>query len=525
MLVYGKILFYNEQKGQGIIITQDNKKIKFIIDDWNDYSDMPRLGLEVSFTLVQNNAKEINISSQSTTETVEIVKAESPVEPVKKSVEPAKKTTTDKCRNKDLEKIAGELNALLNDSSNNIDSLNAKISLSVDITQTMRNYFDNFKYELSKREGYKKVSGRLNYSLAKRFLWTTFNNLVDIDSNIVTLRISSISNDLKFMSDMKSDFDRRIQYPMSAFEDMFLSSQKEYTLVKQITLEIIERLNLLKSKEEKFRLEKEKKKKLINRTSDKDEKAEHSRELKILNGTYVDIVHMMAKLQDIHKKNSKRLNEFESTYKESFYKIFKEEAKIHQKNIINILNAQAYLLDSILWKEAKTSQEILSYFRSLSVDIELNTKTYLKYYLSTLDETKANQDTKDLFDFYDYLVEMQRDYILIVSASVQDALDYTQCIQSVDKTLVVKSFISELESIKWAMTNTVKILVLEENLLTTSAKKYLDYYHSHIFSKPKIILIGNQSGIKSSNYSIAKYLPENVQSKALVDTLNLLLKS
>jgi hypothetical protein len=524
-VTYGKVLFYNEQKGEGIIITKENKKVKFFIDDWNDYTLMPRLGLEVFFSIDTKadeiSAKEINVSTEKVTETIPETP---PTLPTEKKVEaPAKKVSNDKCRNKDLEKIAAELNALLNDSSDNIDSLNAKISLSVDISQTMRNYFDNFKYELSKREGYKKVNGRLDYSLAKRFLWTTFNNLVDIDSNIVTLRIGSISNDLKFMSDLKSDFDRRIQYPLSAFEDMFLSSQMEYTLVKQITLEIVERLNLLKTKEEKFRLEKEKKKKVIAQIKDKELKAENIRELKVLNGTYVDIVHMMAKLQEIHKKNSKRLHDFESTYRDSFYKIFKEEAKIHQKNIIDILNAQAYLLDSVLWKEAKTSQVILSYFKSLSVDIELNTKTYLKYYLSTLDESKANQDTKDLFAFYDYLVEMQRDYILIVSASVQDALDYTQCIQSLDKTLVVKSFISELESIKWAMINTVKILVLEDRLLTTSAQKYLDYYHSHIFSKPKIILIGNSSGIKSSNYTITKQLPENVSTNALVSALNTLL--
>jgi len=304
---------------------------------------------------------------------------------------------------------------------------------------------------------------------------------------------------------------------------MFLSSQLEYTLVKQITNEIIERLNLLKGKEKTIALEKEKKKKLIIKETDKEKQKELTRELKVLNGTYVDVVHMMAKLQEIHKKNTQRLYDFEITYKESFFKSFQEEAKIHQENIVDILNAQTFLLDSILWKEAKTSQAILAHFRSLSVDIELNTKTYLKYYLSTLDEGKAKKETKELFAFYDYLVEMHKDYILIVSASAQDALDYSQFIQSSDKTLVVKSFISELESIKWAMINTVKIVVLEDRLLSTSAQKYLDYYHSHIFSKPKIILIGDSSNIKSSNYTISRTLPMYVQAKILVSTLNELL--
>jgi len=505
MKVYAKILFYNEQNGNGIAITKDNQKVKFLVEEWNDYDVMPSLGLEISFKILEDMAHEIKIEKE-----------------VKQETSP-KVVNPSKCKNRDLEKIAGELNALLNDSSDNIDSLNAKISLSMDIAQTMHEYFDNFKKELAKREGYKKVNGRLEYSLAKRFLWTTFNNLVDIDSNIVTLRISSISNDLKFISDLKSDFDKKIQYPLAAFEDMFLSSQVEYTLVKQMTQEIIERLTLLKSKEKTINLEKEKKKKTILKVKDKEEKNNLIRELKVLNGTYVDVVHMMAKLQEIHKKNIQRLYDFEATYRESFYKSFQEEAKIHQKNIVNILNAQTYLLDSVLWKEAKTSKEILSYFKSLSVDIELNTKTYLKYYLSTLDESKATKDTKDLFNFYDYLVDVQRDYIMIVSASAQDALDYSQYIQSLDKTLVVKSFISELESIKWAMINSVKIVVLDDILLSTTAQKYLDYYHNHIFSKPKIVLIGNSTDIKSSTYSISKSLPMYVQPKVLVDSLNQLL--
>jgi len=504
MKIYAKILFYNEESGNGIAITQDNKKVKFLIEEWNDYDIMPSLGLEISFKIIKNMAHEIKIEKKVPKTLPKVLNSKS-------------------SKNRDLEKIAGELNALLNDSSDNIDSLNAKISLSMDIAQTMHEYFDNFKKELAKREGYKKVSGRLDYSLAKRFLWTTFNNLVDIDSNIVTLRISSISNDLKFISNLKSDFDKKIQYPLAAFEDMFLSSQVEYTLVKQMTLEIIERLTLLQNKEKTINIEKEKKKKNIQNVKTKEEKNKLIRELKVLNGTYVDIVHMMAKLKEIHKKNTQRLYEFESTYRESFYKSFQEKAKIYQKNIVNILNAQTYLLDSVLWKEAKSSQEILSYFKSLSVDIELNTKTYLKYYLSTLDETKANKNTKDLFHFYDYLVELQKDYILIVSASAQDALDYSQYIQSSDKTLVVKSFISELESIKWAMINSVKIVVLDDMLLSTSAQKYLDYYHNHIFSKPKIILIGNSTNIKSSTYSISKVLPMYVQPKILVNSLNELL--
>ena len=543
MQMNGKILFYNNLDGSGIIITKEKKKLSFSIQEWDDFDIMPSLGLSVSFEFIEEQVKNIKANETAKEETVtqekvvkqeetatqeEAVKQEKTKENndsnIKKTeTKSTKQTTSVRYKNQNLEKLSEELNALLNDSSDNLDILDAQISLSMDIADTMHQYFENLNKETAKRIGYKKVNGRLDYSLAKRFLWTTFNNLTDIDNAIVTLRIGSISQDLKFMSKLKDDFDKKVRYPLVAFEDIFLKSQQEYILVKQMTSEVTERLNLLKSKEEKLSIEKEKKKQKLTTLRNKETRQHVMKEFKTLNGTYVDVVHMMAKLQEIHAKNTKRLSEFEQAYKESFYKKFQQKAIKHQKNLIEILDAQAFLLDSLLWKEAKTSEAILAYFRELSINIELNTKTYLKYYLETLDEGKVNNETKELFKFYDYLKKHQKNYVLILTADVQNALDYTQFLRSANKSVCIKSFISELESIKWAMSNTVKIIILEDTLASTNAQQYLDYYHTHMLSKPKIILIGDQKAVKSSQYSIHSVLPKHIQPKKLNDTLSLLL--
>lgn len=62
------------------------------------------------------------------------------------------------------------------------------------------------------------------------------------------------------------------------------------------------------------------------------------------------------------------------------------------------MDAQAYLVDNQLWQEAKVSKSLKKYFKDSLINGELNTKTYLKYYLSTLDSDKANQTTKELYD-------------------------------------------------------------------------------------------------------------------------------
>lgn len=524
MITYAKILFYNEQNGSGISITQDKQKIKFSIEEWSNYDVMPSLGLEISFTLKDNQVTNINPDiakiKNNLNEKIVLTNIQ---ETSKKTVEETNDTTEKTVLNNSTN-ITIQLNALLNNYTNSPDSLNKKIPLSLDISQTMSSYFDSLKKQLNKREGYHKVSGRLNYSLARRFLWTTFNNLYDIDNEIVTTRIKAISDDLKYFSKIKDSFEKKTKQPLLAFSDIFLNFQKEYKSVQKLTTGARERLNFLINKENTLSIEKKIKKDAIKQTRNKEEIQLLTQELKSINGAYADIVHMMAKLKEINEKNTKRMMAFEEKYRSDFYLNFQIEAKKHQKNITTILDAQAYLLDFLLWKEARNSETTRSYFKSLAVDLELNTKTYLKYYLGTLDETKANQETQDLFDLYTHLEELEKNYVLILTSDAQDAMEYTQSIKSSDNSLVVKAFISELESIKWAMRNRVKAIIVEDLLLTTSAQKYLDYYHSHILSKPKIILIGKQPQKSSTRYSINKVLPSAIQAKQVAKSLCELLK-
>jgi len=369
------------------------------------------------------------------------------------------------------------------------------------------------------------VDGRLDYNLCSRFLWTTYNNLMDIDRHIITFRIKSISDDLKLMGKLKEDFHKKTTYPLTAFEDIFLSSQTEYRAVKNVTQQTIEKLNFLHNKEHAIDIQKKICQQNIDKCTDKEKLKKLNHELRLLNGTYVDIVHMMAKLKEIHKINAQRLLEFENTYKEDFFKVFKAQTKKYQSSMLNILNAQAYLLDFLLWKEAKTSNAILKHFQSLDIDMELNTKTYLKYYLGTLDEGKSSKLAKELFSLYKHLEEMQKEYILIIVSSPQDAMEYELSIKQTNKNYAVKSFINELQCIKWAYTNTVKAIVIEDVLQTTNAKRFLEHYHKHIFSKPKIILIGNAYSENSKEYVIHKTLAPNISSRALSQELSTILSS
>jgi len=527
MQIDGKILFYNEKDGNGLVITKDHQKINFNISNWTDFDVMPVMGLNISFDLKDNtciNMLVISKNKTNTDETKEINNQQPDDESIKSPSkdENSSKLKAHSYKNSKLTESEEEIVGLLNDSKDNVEFLNKKIELTGNISDTMEEYFKKLQAEIFKRNGYKKVDGRLNYLLSKRFLWTTCNNLIDIDFNIVTMRIKAIREDLMYMEEIYSDFSNKINYPSAAFEDIFLSYQKEYQLVHKANSKINDKLSSLKNQEQSVDAERKKHKLDIKKNTNKDNKSKMLNQLKVLNGTYVDVIHMIAELDFQHKENLKKLHDFEGIHKDNFYEKFIIKAKKHKSNILEILDAQAFLLDSSLWKEARVSISIKQYFKESMITGDLNTMTYLKYFLNSLDEGKTNKSSQELFDLYNYLEKMHKNYILLIQSSYQEIMDNEFELKKRVKSCAVKSFTNELSSLQWAMKNSVKVIVIENNLQSTNAQKYLDAYHNNILSKPKIIVIGNIE-IVSKEYKVDKILNSSVAPALLAKTINNLL--
>ena len=431
-------------------------------------------------------------------------------------------TQATRYKNKDLTHTENKTLNQLAKYSESVASIGEDIKLTHSISQTMKEYFSGLEESITKREGYYKVQGRLNYLLAKRFIWTTFNNLRDIDLDVVTPRIKSISDDLQLMHMLYSDFERNIKNPTAAFENIFLSSQKEYTLLQKFNEKIKKKLSILKTKETSLAALKKAQEEELKKISKKNKELYQAKlkALKTVNGTYVDIVHMIAKLQEEFTKNYKKLDLFINSYRSDFLEKFQKESKKYKSAMIEILNAQAYLLDTTLWKEAKASKTILAYFRALPVGVELNTKGYLKYYLDSLDEEKSGENSKELFSLYEHLQKTQKDHIMVLMGSAQDAMELESALKNIcSENMQVKAFIDETAAFKWAMSNHVRIIILEEHLATMDAKKFLDFYHSAIFSRPKIVLEGNQLSLSTKNYTIAKRLSNGSGTHKVVQTI------
>ncbi len=520
MHIQGKILFFNENDGKGIIITATREKIDFRVSEWDDYELMPEKGLAVVFDLENANA-------------VHIVAEENYVEDEILDEDFQEEDEDEDCQEEyeefqeDEDTIVEPHEAfeeevlidVLEDTE--CDVLKAErpqsITNTLNLSSAIKNYFTMIKENIDKRKAYKNAEGRLEYLLVRRFLWTTYNNLTEIDIKIITPKIRSLGEDLTKMSNIYDDFRRKIKYPKLAYAEVFLASQAEYLKIREGAQKIIEKLERLRLDEQTIGALKEVRKKELEESIDSEQFTALEDEFKSLSGTYVDVVHMMAELDERYKVDMKLLTDFEQEYREDFYKLFAVEAKKHESDLVDILNAQAYIFDLQLWHKAKHSKSIKAHFKQSSISGELNTRTYLKYYLSTQDETKATEETRKLFKLYEYLSSIHKEYILVVMATPQDALDYESSIKSMQKSYEVKTFIDELGAIKWAMKNSVKVLVLEDELVKVRAERFIEIYAKNVLSKPKIVLIGEKP--KNSKISIEKLLQIGVSARLVAQAV------
>ena len=361
----------------------------------------------------------------------------------------------------------------------------------------------------------------MDYLLAKRFLKTTYNNLVEIDIKILTPTIEKFDKELKHMDFLYNAFNNKTNYPGQAYTKVFLAFQPEYKEAKKALDYVIDTLHTLRTREQLISASLAAKKNELNKNVNSSKFVRYEKEFKILNGLYSDTIHSIAELDDRRKYDLKLLHKFEQKYLDAFNKAFREISVIYNSQIIEILNALAYILDDELWKEAKKSEDIKLYFKDSSIKENLNTQTYLKHYLDALDADKANEDTIKLFELYEYLKSINKQSVLVVVSSPQDAIEYETTIKKFNPSINIKAFIDEKAALKWAMTNNVNLLVIEDTLRQITAEKFMNFYKKHIFLTPKLVIIGNKP--KSCPFTPDKTLSKGVSSKVVSDNVKILL--
>jgi len=396
------------------------------------------------------------------------------------------------------------------------------VSLTLNLSKAITNYFETIDIEIKKRTAYKKANGRLDYLVVRRFLWTMFNNLIDLDLNMMTPKVKALSGDLKLVSNVYDDLITKVKHPNLAYEEVFLSCQSEYIKIREGAQKTIEKLNALKNNEKYIGEALKVKKAELQKNINPDEFELLTDTFKSMNGAYVDVVHMMAELDERYKHDMKLLVEFEKEYKKDFYELFETASLEYKRQLRDILSAQAYILDAELWREAKGSVSIKKQLQNSGVRGSLNTKTYLQYYLNGFEESKMTEETKRLYRVHEYLCELYKESVMLLCANASEAIEYKEGLKGLAKSFEVKAFVDESAALKWASKNSVKVLIIEERLSKMRADVFLKYYKKEVFQTPKILLLG--TGVDSSDFQISKRLRGSISQRLLAQSVEELIK-
>ena len=421
----GKIVSYDPQKGVGKIITKKYGVKLFNIDDWIDYNKLPEVGIEVEYDIENNHLK--NILTLNSTEILF-------------------ETFNKKIRYKLPE--------------------NLQIKENVTLDYCLDEFFNKFKKIALKYKNLLSYTKSLPYKKVKRFLLTAYNNLLEIDLNINDSRLRDIKNSLdeveKFYDKLKIETKNPIYIIM---EKLVLTKQQNYQLLKTkfennktIIGENSKNINLLELKIEK-----------LNKELDSYKKSsaiyqEKLQLLKFYKKNYVDLIDNTQKLKEQNSEINSSIKEFEEVYQKIFEKIFKREVYIILKILEKELDILASQFDTILWENAKLSKEVQNFFKKSKIEGSYSTKTFIKYYLKSLNKEKMNNADAELVKIFDELKVFSKN-IIIYDKNKSRAREILLYLENLDYDAEVKIFNKLKEFIFYIKENdsNIDIIIFEKD--------------------------------------------------------------
>jgi hypothetical protein len=202
---------------------------------------------------------------------------------------------------------------------------------------------------------------------------------------------------------------------------------------------------------------------------------------------------MCASLDERLREDMEMLSEFRSVYKDNFIKSFTSLAHDYELLLLQILGAQSYIFDRMLWEKAKKSRVIKRFFSEAQIDGEFSSKTYLKYYLNTLDKEKASQEQRGLFKLYAYLKTLEDYTAVILLDDVDELLELKRIFTQSGIKMFSKTFLDDKSALLWAISNRANLFVLTDTIPNMSVDKFIHNYKNQTKLDPKVMVITTKS--------------------------------
>lgn len=456
----GKITYYNQKTGIGVITNQHKKNFEFRKNAWHDFNKIPTKGMFVNIR-VDEFGKVLDCR-------------ESIFNSLKKDY---KLLESDFWNTEDdfelLELIEAKKEWLI---TKNLNSLEPKKP--IEPTKSIDECFDLFfnddillvyKYqELLLSENKQK----LDYFRLKRFIQKAKTHLLATDSTINPELFSEIEQELRMLEQSYIKILKRLNIEnKDAFNEIFLPYQIEYLRYQR---------KLQLDKERLFQITTNIKKLnnyvAIHKPTTEAEKEKFEKIKSHLEG----ILKEKEKLEYETEILKKQIAHFESKYFNEFVTIynFEREQKRLFDYIQEIADILAYRLDTLIWEKAVNSESIKNSFYKNKNEGAFCTITFLRYYLKSLNKNNLSQNDDFLNN---YLKKYEKEfcfYTLLVSENSELIERLKVVLLETDKNILVFPFLKALEALHWlkVINNSVDLIIIDSSMKTVSAIEFIRGY-------------------------------------------------
>lgn len=302
-------------------------------------------------------------------------------------------------------------------------------------------FFAREKSILSHHHDFIEGSKELDFMRMKRFLFTAYNDLCDLDSMLENKELKAVKHEVSSLYRDFEEYNKKTQYPLAyAFERIFLVRQVAYTHLEQYIEDVKIGMAGAKAESEPLgrRLEEEERNLRLIPDKKSREYFEFEKEVKALRRRFVDLIDYIAKQKDIITRESARLQVFKEKHYQTFADVFAPMTTEIKNRFIKLLNTKGYELDKAMWARAKTNQYVKKFFRDADIHGGYNSKTYLRYFLKGLDKNKVvSAKTKELFGLLKDLEKISIQNVMVIQENDTKSFKSQQLIERVDSGLKV----------------------------------------------------------------------------------------
>ena len=243
------------------------------------------------------------------------------------------------------------------------------------VAQTELDFLDNNQLE---------NETKIDYLMMKRFIFTAYNNLSEMDVRIGEGLVAKMFKDINNLTEYYNHFLQKIKVPKLIYHRDFLESVKEYK-------ELEKEKELTKIKVSRF-------KQIVTITQNElDEIAFKNldiptKKLKELKKKNVDALHNLSKAKEQLEIVTKKISELETQMQNIFFKIFQIYVDDLKDAFTYIINTKFYYFEHIMWHYAQKANGVRNFFEKAGIKGGYSTKTYLEYYLKNIDIEKASNE-------------------------------------------------------------------------------------------------------------------------------------